>query len=193
LQKPCLVKQVVASLAILALPGITVVGTGSSTGEVRAVVVRVTATGLTEGSGLLARIRAAGVEDAALDQEPAMVLVHGHLTEVTRADVEAVSQAARDYDKSHAPAPHAQVSFYGMAEDCPAIEQRARRAALEDARRRAAEIVAWDNVRLGDVIADVEAGGCQRPCPFGGMFLVDTSTMTMRVGVEETMTFAIAK
>jgi uncharacterized protein DUF541 len=210
-----MLRHVVASLVLIGLPlaavgqtppaagsaaGIQATGRATAAAPVTAVAVRVTVPTIRggDGSDLLARVKAAGVEDAVLadgdgSMGPAMLLVHGRLTGATRAKIDAVSQAAGDFGKARNMPTVVSAHFYGLAADCPAIEQRAREAALADARRRAGAIAAASNVRLGETLAVVESGGCQRPGPFGGAFLIDTSTMTMRVGVDETVTFAVAK
>jgi len=116
---------------------------------------------------LLAALRAAGVENPALDQGRGALLVHGRFSIITRARVDAILQAASDYGKANPSMMITEVSFYGLAADCPAIEQRAREAALADARRRADAIAASGNSHLGDQVAVTEDGGCPRPGPFG--------------------------
>ena len=85
------------------------------------------------------------------------------------------------------------VHYFGLAADCPAIEARAREAALADARRRAEAIATNGSVRLGERTTVVEGGGCPRPGPFGGAYAIDTETLSMSVPVSETVTYAIAK
>lgn len=85
------------------------------------------------------------------------------------------------------------VSFYGPAAECPAIEQRARDAALADARRRASAIASSSKMSLGPQIAVAETGGCPQVGVSGGATAVDVATMSMRVLVTDTVTFATPK
>ena len=181
------------------VPGIQVTGKALVSSPVATALVRIVIhqLGDDDGNGMLARVKVAGIDGATIDEGggtgPGTLLVHGRLTGITRAKLDAVSQAVRDY-AANGPLHQLTVAqFYGLAADCPAIEQRAREAALADARRRAEAIAAFDNLRLGDQLAVSESGGCQPPGRFGGSFAIDVETLSMRVGVDETVTFAIAR
>jgi len=207
-------KHVLASLLIVGVPvaasaqtspqGITVTGNGSASAVVSTVVVRVSMNRMAgdDGSYLVARLKAAGVADASADTGmaggPQLITVHGHLTGLTKAKLDAVTRAATQFGTAVPPqfAPLVGLSgvhYYGLATDCPAIEQRAREAALADARRRAEAIAANGAVHLGERVAVVESGGCQRAGPFGGAYAIDTETLSMSVPVSETVTYALAR
>ena len=179
------------------MAGIRATGRGVATGTVTSALVRVSARGVSDGNDFLAAIKSAGVEDAALDLGTAgsgsMMFVRGRLPNVTRAKIDAVTAAATEYSRTHVPVLIAEVRFYGPAADCPTIEQRAREAALTEARRRANAIASASNQRLGAQIAVREDGGCPQVGPSGGANALDISTLSMRVIVDETVTFAIVR
>ena len=208
-------KPVLATLLLIAVPlgagaqtppqqGITVTGNGTASAAVSTAIVRVSMNRLAgdDGSYMVSRLKAAGVTDASADTglmgNTQTIIVHGHLNGLTRAKVDAVTRAASQLGANVPPqfasfVGLTNVQFYGLAADCPPIEQRAREAALADARRRAEAIAANGSVHLGERLAVAESGGCQRAGPFGGAFAIDTEALTMSVPVSETVTYAIAK
>ena len=173
--------------------GIRVTGLGTATGTVDTAIVRVGVRGFDDPSELVAGLRGAGIADAMTERTPNGWLLHGHANAPSRATIDAVSRAAAAFEASHPEMGISELSFYGLASECPAIEQRARAAALDDARQRAEEIAATSNAHAGALTADVESGGCQRPGPFGGVLPIDPLTLTMRVSVQEVVTFGIAR
>lgn len=178
-------------------PGITATGKGVATASVTTALVRVIARGVTDEAQLLTALKSAGVEDASLDKGGSngygAIAVRGRLSNATPAKLDAITQAVRTFAQAHPPTPLLDVHFYGPAADCPAIEQRAREAALADARRRAGALATSARLRLGDQVAVAETGGCPQVGPSGGANAIDATTISMRVLVNETVTFAIAK
>jgi hypothetical protein len=180
-------------------PGITATGKGISTAVVTTALVRVVASGVTDPTGLNDALRAAGVEALTPDRGrplPAGVPltgIRGRIPNATRDRLDAVAAAVRRYVDTHNGTSVVDLRFYGPASDCPAIEQRAREAALADARRRAAAIAEMNRASLGAQTAVAETGGCPQAGPMGGAFSIDVSTMSMRVAVQETVTFAVVK
>jgi uncharacterized protein YggE len=200
-------KRTILALAITALPlaagaqtppaaatpdGIRVTGVGTATGQVDTAIVRLGVRGFDDPSDLVAGLRSAGVPDATIERTADGWLLHGHAG-LSRTTISAVSRLADTFDKTHQQMGISELSFYGLASDCPVIERRARAAALDDARRRAEEIAAASSAHAGAPTAVVESGGCQRPGPYGGVFPIDPLTLTMRVSVLEAVTFAIAR
>jgi uncharacterized protein YggE len=206
-------KRVLASL-IIVVPlaasaqtspqGITVTGNGSASAVVSSAIVRVSMNRFAgdDGSYMVSRLKAAGVADAVAEPTmaggPQLIVVHGHLTGLTKAKLDAVTRAASQFGSNVPPQFAALVAlsgvhYYGLATDCPAIEQRAREAALADARRRAEAIAANGAVHLGERLTVVESGGCPRAGPFGGTFAIDTDTLSMSVPVSETVTYALTR
>jgi uncharacterized protein YggE len=172
---------------------IRVTGLGTATGTVDSAIVRVGLRGFDDPSELVAGLRSAGVADAMSDRTANGWLLHGHANALSRTTIDAVSRVAAAFGARHQQMEISEISFYGLASACPAIEQRARAAALDDARQRAEEIAATSNAHAGVLTADVESGGCQRPGPLGGVLPIDPLTLTMRVSVQEVVTFGIAR
>jgi uncharacterized protein YggE len=180
-------------------PVITATGHGIANAVVTTALVRVVAGGVADESGLVEAIRAAGVENPVAERgrpRPdgvALLGIRGRVSDATHARLDAVAAAVTRYGKTHSGTSIVDIRFYGTAADCPAIEQRAREAALADARRRARAIAETNSTPLGAQLAVAETGGCPRVGPSGGAFAIDVATMSMRVVVEQTVTFATMK
>ncbi len=170
----------------------------TASAPVSTVLVSVVARGAVDQYTLAAAMRAAGVENITVyrarriaDLRP--VTIRGRLTNLTRARLDAVSDAARTYAASHqATTTSVDATFYGLAADCPPVERRARESALAAARQRADEVAAERGVRLGDAIETHQTGGCPRPGSLGGVAAFDPDTLSMRVTVTETASFRVA-
>jgi uncharacterized protein YggE len=174
--------------------GITVVGTGISSAAVKMVFARVAARDISDSGQFFAAMTAAGIEQGVVvGMDGTGIDVGGRIGAVTRAKLDAVTKAAGDFAAAHPPAAILGVHFFASADDCTAIEQHAREAALADALGRATAIATANGKRLGDRIALIEDGGCPRPGPLGGTRAIDIETLALTIGVKETITFAIAK
>jgi uncharacterized protein YggE len=179
--------------------GITVRGAASDAGVVRVAAVNVYVRGI-EGNQdeWISVMRAAGVENpvvvaGAVQGAPrATHTLRGTLGPATPANLMAIQAAVMTFAKTNAGAELIGVYFFGDNTECPAIEERARAGALADARRRAQAIAAVAHVSLGAPVVVDESGGCPRTGPAGGGYVVDPRTMTTRIPVVETVTFAIA-
>ena len=182
--------------------GITVQGHGSVRYPVKTVQFNAQVRGAADEAGVLAAMRAAGIEDSVVGPAGSQFfrgnqsMLRGTIRDASRAKLERIGAAAAQYLSAHPGAALDAVNFFPIAEECSAHEQAARSAALSDARHKADAIAALAGVSIDSVAAVGESGGC----PFGldlslGQFgpgLLDLATLMTAVTVTETVTFSIA-
>lgn len=143
-----------------ALGTVAVRGVGGSEGLVHNVKIRVFARDIdATNDDILAALRAAGVRNP--DFGPAVkdapFVLRGSIDNATPSSIAAVRRAIETFVTAHKGV-IGSVVYYGSSEECPAIEARARAAAMEDAHRRA-QAAATDGSRC-----DAHAAGGRRPC-----------------------------
>jgi uncharacterized protein YggE len=181
--------------------GITVQGHGSVRYPVKTVQFSAQVRGAADESGVLAAMRAAGIDDPVVGPAGSQIfsstqsMLRGTVHDVSRAKLERIGQAAAQYMSSHPGATLDVINFFAAAEDCAAHEQAARSAALDDARHKADAIAVLAGVSIDGVAAVGESGGC----PYGidpsmggfGSAQLDLARLTATVTVVETVTFSI--
>ncbi|HEY0381588.1 MAG TPA: SIMPL domain-containing protein [Candidatus Elarobacter sp.] len=182
--------------------GITVSGYGTARVAVKTVQFTAQARGVADEAGALAAMRAAGVEEPVLGPYGARisrgdsVLVRGIVRDVTHAKLDRIAAAAAVYVAAHPGTAVDNVVFNARLDDCAALEQTARAAALADARRKADAIAALAGVSIDGVASVNETAGCPAAPDSGygpGPNQFDLGTLTSTIAVYEYVTFAISQ
>ncbi|BDE07299.1 hypothetical protein WPS_25750 [Vulcanimicrobium alpinum] len=193
----------VAHPPALAGGGIVVQGRGVARVAAKMLGFTAAARGPAQDDSVLAAMKAAGIDDAAVGiPGPQISLgpnqptqLRGTIRNASPAKLASIARAASAYVQSHPGTAIDGVQFFARLDDCAMVEQTARAAALADARRKAQAIAASASVGLGSVAGVVETGGCASdgsPLDPSGRQYVDVDTLTARVSVVESVTFAIA-
>ncbi len=180
--------------------GITVSGHGSVTVAVKTVAVIAYVRGLTDDTGALAAMRAAGIDDPVAGPagpqissgNPAMLrgTIHG----VTRAKLDRIGESAASFVRAHPGSAIDNVTFNPVVDECLASEQAARTAAMTEARRKADAIAALAGVSIDGVASVGETGGCPGAPDrrYGNQGDFDLGTLTSTIAISEIVTFAIS-
>jgi uncharacterized protein len=183
--------------------GIAVFGRGAVRVPVKTLRFVAFARGPADDAAVLAAMRAAGIEDAAIGpsgsqlylNNGAPTTVRGTIRDVSDAKLKRVALAAADYVRTHPGTTIDNIGFSPRLDDCAQLEQTARVAAFADARRRAIAVAAAAGVGLGEVMNVSENGGCPSDSDLanpGPQQPLDLATLTTTVSVFENVTFAIA-
>jgi|GEM_PF-2192537 len=181
--------------------GITVSSYGSVSFAVNAVRFTAQAHGLPDDAGVLAAMRAAGIEDPVIGPAGPQIssgnqaVLRGTIRGVTRAKLDRMGEAAASYVRAHPGSALDNVMFSPVLADCATSEQTARAAAMADARRKADALAALAGVTIDGVAAVNESGGCPIGTDrsrFGGQTEFDLGTLTSTIALFENVTFAIS-
>lgn len=179
--------------------GIMVAGHATVRVAVKTVQFAAQARGISDEAGVIAAMRAAGIEQPLAGPEgPAIsngdrVLLRGTIRDVTRAKLDRLGLAAAAYVRAHPGSSVDNVAFSPVLDDCAASEQAARIAAMADARRKADALAALAGVTIDGVAAVNESGGCPiSDRPFGGRGDFDLGTLTSTIELYDYVTFAIS-
>jgi len=194
--------MIVAAVAIglqasapAAMSGITVEGTGTADAVVHVVKVSLYARALNVDEGeYLRAMRTAGLTDPVIPAHlpDGSVTLRGTFSDATAARLEAVRLAAEAFVTAHGGV-LTQTQFVGAADECPAIEARARVNAADDARGKMQAEEARAGVRSGPPVSINESGGCPLPGEIGGASLIDPVSLKMQVTVKEAVTSAVGE
>jgi uncharacterized protein YggE len=183
--------------------GITVNGSGRVTIPVTTVRFVAIVRGTPDEAGALAAMRAAGIDDAAIGppgnqfffggppSDNARTQLRGTVRNVTQAKLIAIGRAAEAYVRAHPGSAVENVQFFGRLDDCAAAEQRARSAAVADARRRADAIASALQLAVDRPVDVSENGGCSNAGE-GNDVPIDIGTLTSNVFISERITYGIA-
>jgi hypothetical protein len=180
--------------------GIVVTGRGVVRTPVKVVRFMAQARGPADEPSILAALRNAGVDDPVIGppgpnvwvNSNSSTAVRGTIRDVSEAKLDKIGLAAAAYVRAHPGTVIESIQFSARIEDCAAIEQTARLAALADARRRALAIAAASGVTLDAVAAVSENGGCPiETDQFNGSQPLDLGTLTTTVTMFESVTYAI--
>jgi uncharacterized protein len=185
--------------------GISVAGRGFVRAPVKTVQFVAFAHGpATQDDAIIAAMRAAGIDDPTIGsvgsqlslQPNAPVGLRGTIRDVSHAKLQKIGMAAADYVRAHPGSSIDSVQFTARIDDCAAIEESARTAALADARRKATAIAAAAGVTLGAVDGVVESGGCAQQfantLDLGPSQPVDLDSLTTVITVFEQATYSIS-
>ncbi|MBV8749770.1 MAG: SIMPL domain-containing protein [Candidatus Eremiobacteraeota bacterium] len=181
--------------------GITVLGRGTVSYPVKTLFFQAYAHGPADESGVVAAMRAAGIDDAVVGPAEARVstgsptMLRGTIRDVTRTKLDHLADAAASYAHAHPGAAIDNVLFLAAPAECAAHEQAARTAAIADARRRAESIAGLTGLQIDGVLAVNES---LLPCPNDVPPLaysngqLDLARLTANLTITDNVTFAVS-
>jgi len=154
-----------------------------------------------EEDSILAALRAGNVDSVQILYANVLSasttdVVRGSLRHPTRERVEALAKLAASILAAH-PNVRMQAGYVtAFVDNCPKVEEEARRQALDDARRDASAIAAIEGVRLGNIssITEVPSPAClptESRIPFTGYQGPIEREPAVYVSVTEDVTFSI--
>jgi hypothetical protein len=184
-------------------PGITVTGRAVVRATVKTVQFTAMARGALDEATVLSALRTAGIEDPLIGPTGGQLFLsnngpttlRGTIHDVSRAKLDGIERAAAAFIVAHPGVALDNVQFTARPDDCDAVEQGARTAALGDAHRKAQAIAGSAGVALGEPLAVAESGGCplagDQIGQQNGPGAFDLGALTVSIAVTETVTYAI--